>query len=108
MAFEKEILDFLGSFSKDFLTSLESDVSDRVNRIIQTKIVKPIDLLGRRLMFGLTAAIAVSLGIVAIAASILIFLFKIIPWEVAFALVGVLLLAIGVVFSSKMASLKAS
>ncbi len=106
MIFEKEIQDFLQSFVREFLTSVEHDVSSRIDAIMQNKIVRPLDLLGRRLMYGITAAIAVSLGIVAIALSILVFLFKIIPWEIALAAVGIVLLAIGVVFSSKMAAVK--
>ncbi|MFH1722148.1 MAG: hypothetical protein ABH950_06050 [Candidatus Altiarchaeota archaeon] len=111
MVFEKEIKDFLQSFVKEFFTSVETDVSDRISRIIQTKIVKPLDRLGRRLMYGFTAAIMVSLGIVAVALSVLVFLYYILTpghLALAFAVVGVLLLIAGVVFSSKMASLNES
>ena len=104
MTIQKEILGMLASFSKEFLTTLEADVEDRVQKIMKEKIIKPLDFFRQRLMYSMTAAVTVTLGIICIALSMLIFAWKMLYdyFEIIFAGVGVLLLLVGVLFSYKL------
>jgi len=103
--FEKELAKYFIDIVKDGIQDVEKDIEARIAQIMRTKILTPIDLVRRQLMFAVPTVLLISAGLLFIVAGITALAIQTIPIWVSLLMGGGVMIVLGAFFAFKLATI---
>jgi len=103
---EKEVVKYAVELLREAMVGVEDELEKKITKMIHKRIIEPLDLLRQRIMFGFTATLLLSFGLLSLALGLVVLIMQTVSLWQSLLLGGVILSILGAFFFMKMMSLK--
>ncbi len=88
-------------FFKETISLIESHFEKEVSQVVEYKLLRMLDTLKKRIMYGISATVILSFGFIFISVGVVMWLAERLPSWAAYWVIGIILLLSGIILMDK-------